>query len=143
MMCQSTESLTRETAPIGFSTYTICNGRNGGLEPTLRGMSQANMGLGILQETKITDNIFTCRSAEYSIVALDKPSQYRGGLLVFHQLAQNFSVEAIQKFGPNAVGFHLVTGGAAVVHHGMLPHPQQHLNNIECRRRAQGSTKWR
>ena len=73
-------------------------------------MSQANMGLGILQETKITDNIFTCRSAEYSIVALDKPSKYRGELLLFHQLAQNFSVEAIQKFGPNAVGFHLVTG---------------------------------
>ena len=60
--------------PIRFGNYNIRNGRNGGLESTLRGVSQANMDLGIFQETKITNDIFTCGSAEYSVVALDKPS---------------------------------------------------------------------
>ena len=76
--------------PIRFGTYNICNGRNGGLESELRGMSQVNMDLGIFQETKITNNFFTCRSSEYSVVALDEPSRYHGGVVVFHHLAQHF-----------------------------------------------------
>ena len=31
-----------------------------------------------------------------------------------------------------------VDGGAAVVHHWILPRPRRHLNDIECRRCAQG-----
>ena len=60
--------------PIRFSTYNICNGRNGGLELALRGMSQANMDLGILQEKKVTDGIYTRGSAGYSVVGTDAPS---------------------------------------------------------------------
>ena len=52
--------------PIIFGTYNISNGRNGGLEAALRGMSQANMDLGILQETKITNGVYTRGSAGYS-----------------------------------------------------------------------------
>ena len=36
--------------PIRFGTYTIRNGCKGGMDAALRGMSQANMDLGILQE---------------------------------------------------------------------------------------------
>ena len=43
---------TRKKVPIRFGTYNIRNGRNGVLESALRGMSQANMDLGIFQETK-------------------------------------------------------------------------------------------
>ena len=39
----------------------ISNGINGGLESMLRGVSQSNMGLGIFQETNITDGVYTCR----------------------------------------------------------------------------------
>ena len=45
--------------PSRSGTYNIYNGRNGGLELVLRGMSQANMDLGIFQETKVTDRIYT------------------------------------------------------------------------------------
>ena len=45
--------------PIRFGTYNIRNGRNGGMDSALRGMSQANMDLGIFQETKYTDGIYT------------------------------------------------------------------------------------
>ena len=57
-MCQSTGSPTRGKVPIRFGNYNICNGRDGGLELALRGMSQANMNLGIFQETKVTDRIY-------------------------------------------------------------------------------------
>ena len=77
-MCRSTEKLMRGTVPIRFVTYNIRNGRNRGLESALREMSQANMDLGIFQETKVTDGIYTCGLAGYSVVATDAPSRHRG-----------------------------------------------------------------
>ena len=62
-MCHSTGRPLSGKVPIRFGTYNIRNGRNGGLEAALRGMSQANMDLGILQETKLTDGIYTLGSA--------------------------------------------------------------------------------
>ena len=73
-MCNPTRKPTYGTVPIRFSTYNIRNGRKGGLEAALRGMSQANMDLGILQETKITDGIYNRGSAGYSVIATDAPS---------------------------------------------------------------------
>ena len=52
---KSTGGSTKEEVPIRFGTYNIRNGRNGGLDSALRGMSQANIDLGISQETKCTD----------------------------------------------------------------------------------------
>ena len=49
-------------------------GRKGGLEMALWGISQANMDLGILQETKLTDGIYTRGSADYNVIATDAPS---------------------------------------------------------------------
>ena len=49
-MCNPTRKPTDGTVPIRFGTYNIRNGRKGGLEAALRGMVQANMDLGILQE---------------------------------------------------------------------------------------------
>ena len=68
------------------------------------------MYLGIFQETKVTDRIYTCGSSGYSIVATDTPSQHCGGVAVFYRPALYFAVESFQQFGPNAVGFQLATG---------------------------------
>ena len=62
-MCNPTWRPTDGTVPIRFGTYNIRNGRMGGLESALRGMSQANMDLGVLQETKITNGVYTRGSA--------------------------------------------------------------------------------
>ena len=96
--------------PIRFGTYNICNGRNSGLEAALRGMSPAKMDLGILQETKLTDEIYTRRSAGYSVVATDAPSRHRGGVAIFYRSALHFAVEAVHNFGPNVIRFQLATG---------------------------------
>ena len=109
-MCQRTGPPTRGTVPIRFGTYNIINGRNGVLESALRGMSQANMNLGIFQETKVTDLIYTRMSAGYRVVTTEAPSQQRGGVAVFHRTAPHFAVESVQKFGPNVIKFQLVTG---------------------------------
>ena len=69
------------------------------------------MDLGIFQETKVTNGIYTCGSTGYSVIATDAPSQHRGCVAVFNRPAPYFAVEAVQKFGPNVVGFHLETGG--------------------------------
>ena len=42
---------------IRLATYNIRNGRNGGLEAALRAMAQANVDLGVFQETKLTEGI--------------------------------------------------------------------------------------
>ena len=68
------------------------------------------MDVGIFQETKVTGGIYTCGSDGYSVVATDAPSQYCGGVAVFHWPAPHFVVEVVQKFGPNVIGFQLVTG---------------------------------
>ena len=60
-MCNPTRNPTDGTVPIRFGTYNIRNSRKGGLEAALRGMSQANMDLGILQETKLTYGFYTRR----------------------------------------------------------------------------------
>ena len=68
------------------------------------------MYLGILQEKKVTDGIYTHWSAGYSAVATDAPIQHCGGVAVFHRPEPHFAVEAVQQFGPNVIGFQIVTG---------------------------------
>ena len=68
------------------------------------------MDLGIFQETKVTDGIYTCGSDGYSVVTTDVPRRHRGGVAVFYYTALHFAVEAVQQFGSNDVGFHLATG---------------------------------
>ena len=94
-MCHSTGSSTSGKVRIRFGTYNIRNGRNGGLEAALRGMSQANMYMGILQETKLTDGIYTRGSAGYSVIATDAPSRHRGGVALFYCSEPHFVVEAV------------------------------------------------
>ena len=96
--------------PIRFGTYNIRNGLNGGLEAALRGMSQANMDLGIIQETKLPDGIYIRGSAGYSVVATDTPSRNRGGIAIFHRPTPHFAVEAVRKYGPNVIRSQLATG---------------------------------
>ena len=96
--------------PIRFGTYNIRNGRNGGLEPALRGMYQANMDLGIFQETKCTDEIYTRESAGYRVVATDAPSRHRGRVALLYRLSPLFAVEAVREYGPNVMSFEVATG---------------------------------
>ena len=85
-----------EGVPIRFVTYNIRNGRNGGLYSALRVMAQANMDLGIFQETKCTDGIYTRESAGYIVLATDTPIRHRVVVAVFYRPLPLFAVEAVR-----------------------------------------------
>ena len=103
-MCRSTGVSKRGRELIRFVTYNICNGRNGGLDSALRGMSQANMNLEIFQETKLTNGVYTRRSDGYSVISTDAPIRYLGRVTIFYRPSLRYVVEAIQKFGLNVFG---------------------------------------
>ena len=101
-MCRSTGRPTSGKVPIRFGTYNICNGRNGGLEVALRGMSQDNMDLGILQEKKLANGVYTRGSASYSVIATDAPIRHRGGVAIFYLSDPHFVLEAVEKLDPTS-----------------------------------------
>ena len=109
-MCNLTRKPTDGTVPIRFGTYNIRNGRKGGLEASLRGMSQANMDLGILQETKLTDGVYTRGSASYNVIATEAPSRHRGGVALFYLSTPHFIVEVVERCGPNVMVFQVAVG---------------------------------
>ena len=101
---------TEEEVPIKFGTYNIRNGRNGGLDTSLRGMEQENLDMGIMQETNITDGVYNRASAGYRVVATDAPSPHSGGIAMFYREGSGFAVEEVRPYGPNVISFEVVTG---------------------------------
>ena len=73
-------------------------------------MSQANMDLGILQETKLTDGIYTRGLEGYIVIAMNAPSRHCGGVALFYHSTPHFVVEAVERCGPKVMGFQVATG---------------------------------
>ena len=80
------------------------------MESALWGMAQANIDLGVFQETECTDRIYTCDSAGYRILATDALSRHRGGVALFYRPLPLFKVEAVREYGPNVLSFKVATG---------------------------------
>ena len=69
----------------------------------LRGVSQANLDLAVLQDKKFTYGVYTCESDSYSVVSMGAPILHCGVVVVFYRVPSQFSVKALQQFGTNAV----------------------------------------
>ena len=54
---------------IRLGEYKICNGKNREIDLALHTMAQANMGLGVLFDRKLTGGIYTCYSPGYNVLA--------------------------------------------------------------------------
>ena len=74
----------------------------------LRGMAQANIDLGVFQETKCTDGIYTRASAGYRVIATNAPSRHRGGVALFYRTEAQFAVEEVRVYGPRVLSFEVV-----------------------------------
>ena len=85
----------------------IWNVWNDVLESTLRGMCQANMDVGVFQETKLTDGIYKHGSDGYRVVTTLMPSRNRRGVALFYHEPPIFSVETIHQFGANIIACQL------------------------------------
>ena len=68
------------------------------------------MDVGVFQETKLTNVIYTRISAGYKVVAMPSPSQRRGSVALFYWDSSAFAVEAIHQFGANVIVCQLATG---------------------------------
>ena len=73
-------------------------------------MYQANVDMGILKETNITDGVYTRASAGYRVVATDAPSRHRGVIAMFYREGAGFAVEEVRQYGPNVLSFDVVSG---------------------------------
>ena len=48
--------------------------------------------------------------SESPLLATDAPSRHRSGVALFYRSTPHFVVEAVERFGPNVMGFQLATG---------------------------------
>ena len=68
------------------------------------------MDLGIFQETKCTDEIYTCESARYRVVATDAPIRHRDGVALLYIPSPLIAVEAVREYRLNVMIFEVPTG---------------------------------
>ena len=101
----------RKRTLICLGSYNIRNRGNGGLDYAIRGMDQANLELGVLQDIKVKDGFYTRRSSGNIFFTIDVPSRQHVRVLVFYYTLPRFSKEALHQFGTNLISFHLESGG--------------------------------
>ena len=89
------------------------------------------MDLGIFQETKCTDGIYTRESAGYRVVATDAPSRHRGGVTLLYRPSTLFAVEAVREYRPNVMSFEVATGARQWYIIGCYLDPDD-TSSIEC-----------
>jgi exonuclease III len=70
-----------------------------------------NVDIAILQETKLTDGVYTRNSSGYSIVASDAPSKHKGGLALCWKESRLYELEETTFLSPHVLTFRLITGG--------------------------------
>ena len=103
--------------PIRFGTYNIRNGRNSGLESAFRGMGQANLDVGVFQETKLMDRIYTRVQGSCNIGAEPTPWWRCTFLSVISHLCGRGDTPVWRERNCVPTG----NGGAALIHCRMLP----------------------
>ena len=77
----------------------------------MQGMVKSNVDMGVFQETKLTDGIYTRGSSGYKVVATSAPIQHHGGVALFYQDSPAFTFKTICQFGVNIVACQMETGG--------------------------------
>ena len=76
----------------------------------LRGVGKSNVDVGVFQETKLKDGIYTMISDRYKVFATPAPIRHWGGVVLFYRDSPTFTVEAIHQFGANVIACQLATG---------------------------------
>ena len=94
------DSSSQQHQRLRFGTWSIRSGRGEGLITALRAMSQMNGDFGFLTETKVTDNIYPRRFADYTIVATNAVSPHQGRVALFFQENSSYQVESTRRWGP-------------------------------------------
>ena len=68
------------------------------------------MDVGVFQDTKLTEGIYTRKSDGYKVVAMLAPIRQQGGVALFYWDSPVFAVKAIHQFGANVITCQMETG---------------------------------
>ena len=117
-------SRTDESGTFSIATWNIRSGRAGGLISATRALDSLNVHIGFLQETKITDGIYSRASHGYSIVASNAPSAHQGGVALCWKEDDAYELKETRFYGPNVVAFRLITAGAKFYSWDVISHPR-------------------
>ena len=82
-------------------------------------MGQANVDVGVFQNTKLTQGIYTRKSSGYKVVATLAPIRHQGKIALLYRESPNFTVEAIQQFSAIFITCQLAMG-------------ERHWYTVEC-----------
>jgi exonuclease III len=100
----------KKTKQIRIATYNIRNGRKGKLEGALRALEKMNIDIGILEETKITNDCYTKNCFGFEVIATEAESIFQGGIALVYRPSAYWTIETINRYNPNVISFELVTG---------------------------------
>ena len=117
-MCKPAKGLTKERRRdrrgpkkvVRFFTYNILSIRNRGLESVMRRLAQVQVDCGVLQETKLTDRVYTRESRGFLVIAKAALSAHRGSVAVLYCKLKHFSIKEFHLHILNVLRFQLVMG---------------------------------
>ena len=76
----------------------------------LCGLAQGQVGCGVMQETKLTDWVYTMESSEFWVTATAAPITHFGGVTVFYCKSEHLAIEDLCLHGTKVIRFQMVTG---------------------------------
>ena len=82
-----------------LATLNITDGRKSRLNAAIRCMEQANVDVGLLTETKLSNDMYTKSAMGYTVSAT-KAVGMNGGVALVHQLGKGWGLESIRCFWP-------------------------------------------
>ena len=123
----------RDRTKICLATWNIQNGRASRLEQALRAMDLMGVDVGFLQETKLTNGVYTRRSSGYNVFATEASSHSQGGVALFYRSSStHWQIESECAHGPNVISCFLVTGRKRIPLVGVYipPNDQSTLEHV-------------
>ena len=95
---------------VRFGMYRIRSVRNIGTELELLRLAQGEVDCGVIQETKLTDGVYTRKSSGFRVTAKAVLSDHSGGVAILYRKAGHFVIEELRLHSPNVISFQMVTG---------------------------------
>ena len=139
------ESMSQNTPSLKIATLNIMDARRTRLNAALRCMSQMNVDLGILTETKLSHDKYAKMAFGYAVVAT-KASATQGGVALFYRKAKGWSLESTRTFGPNVIRTTLVSGQKRwYIIGAYIPPSEEDGSTLECITQARntvGNHRW-
>ena len=80
------------------------------MEAALQALQKSNVGIVVLQDTKLTGGIHTRYGVCCKVWATEAESRYRGGIATVYQDEIGWKVEGAMSFGSNVVSFTIMLG---------------------------------